>query len=295
MTLPAKPPAPFKPLRGVRILSLALNLPGPAALMRLQALGAVCHKVEPPSGDPMGLYNRTAYETLHRGVKVFSADLRTEAGQKAVHKELARADILLTSFRPSALRKLGMDWAQLRKRYPALSQIDIVGAAGARAEEPGHDLTYMAEHGLVQGLDLPPSLFADMGGSLAAVEAVMGALLQQRLKGTGVHREVALGDAAAYLGLPHQWGMTTSGGAVGGAHAGYRVYACKDGRVAVAALEPHFALSLCKAAGITDVDRHTMMASATHDTITRFLAGQTCRKLDALALAQDIPLLTLPA
>jgi alpha-methylacyl-CoA racemase len=294
MTLPAKPPAPFKPLRGVRILSLALNLPGPAALMRLQTLGASCSKVEPPSGDPMGLYNRTAYDTLHLGVKVTSADLRTDAGQKDVHKLLARADILLTSFRPSALRKLGMDWAQLRKRYPALSQIDIVGAAGARAEEPGHDLTYMAEHGLVQGLDLPPSLFADMGGSLAAVEAVMAALLQQRAKGKGVHQQVALGDAAAYLGLPRQWGMTTTGGAVGGGHAGYRVYPCKDGRVAVAALEPHFALSLCKAAGITNVDRHTMMAPDAHATIGRFMVGQTRKQLDVLAMAQDIPLLTLP-
>ena len=145
-----KPPAPFKPLRGVRVLSLALNLPGPAALMRLQAQGAHCSKVEPPSGDPMGLYNRTAYDTLHQGVKVFTADLRTEAGQKAVHKELARADVLLTSFRPSALRKLGMDWATLHKVYPALSQVDIVGARGERAEVPGHDLTYMAEHGLVR-------------------------------------------------------------------------------------------------------------------------------------------------
>jgi alpha-methylacyl-CoA racemase len=294
MSTSPKPPAPFKPLRGVRILSLALNLPGPAALMRLRALGAQCSKVEPPSGDPMGLYNRNAYETLHEGVKVFSADLRTEAGQLAVHKVLARADILLTSFRPSALRKLGMDWGTLRKRYPKLSQIDIVGAAGARAEEPGHDLTYMAEHGLVQGLDLPPSLFADMGGSLAAVEAVMGALLHQRAKGKGVHREVALGDAAAYLGLPQQWGMTTPGGAVGGGHAGYRIYACKDGRVAVAALEPHFALSLCKAAGVSSVDRQTMLAPATHDTIARFLAAQTRKTLDALALAKDIPLFTLP-
>jgi alpha-methylacyl-CoA racemase len=294
MSLSSKPPAPFKPLRGVRILSLALNLPGPAALMRLQALGAACHKVEPPSGDPMGLYNRGAYDTLHQGVKVFSADLRSEVGQKAVHKVLARADVLLTSFRPSALRKLGMDWGTLRKRYPKLSQIDIVGAAGTRAEEPGHDLTYMAEHGLVQGLDLPPSLFADMGGSLAAVEAVMGALLLQRAKGKGVHREVALGDAAAYLGLPRQWGMTTAGGAVGGGHAGYRVYTCKDGRVAMAALEPHFALALCKAAGITNVDRHTMLAPATHETIAKFLSAQTRKKLDALALAQDIPLLTLP-
>ena len=122
----------------------------------------------------------------------------------------------------------------------------------------------------------------------------MAALLLQRAKGKGVHREVALGDAAAYLGLPHQWGMTTAGGAVGGGHAGYRIYACKDGRVAMAALEPHFALSLCKAAGIKDVDRNTMMAAQTHDAIARFVATQPRRQLDALALARDIPLLTLP-
>jgi len=289
----ARPAAPFKPLRGVRILSLALNLPGPAALMRLRALGATCSKVEPPGGDPLGVYKRSAYDVLHQGIKVFAADLRSEAGQKAVHKELARSDLLLTSFRPSALRKLDMDWATLHKRYPRLSQIDIVGAGGARAEEPGHDLTYMAEHGLVTGLELPPSLFADMGGSLMAVEAAMGVLLQQRLKGTGSHRQVALGEAAAYLGLPRAWGMTTPAGVVGGAHAGYRVYACKDGRVAMAALEPHFALALCKAAGIGNADGRTMMASETHAAITRFLAGQTRHQLETLAVQRDIPLFTL--
>ncbi len=286
-------PAPLRPLRGVRVLSLALNLPGPAALMRLRALGATCSKLEPPSGDPMALYQRNAYDTLHQGVKVFGADLRLAAGQQAAHKALARADVLLTSFRPSALRKLGMDWATLRKAYPRLSQIDIVGSRGARAEEPGHDLTYMAEHGLVTGLDLPPSLFADMGGSLMAVEAVLGALLRQRVTGKGSHVQVALGDAAAYLGLPHSWAMTTAGGPVGGAHAGYRVYACKDGRVAVAALEPHFALALCQAVGIDNVDRHTMMAAQTHAAVARFLAGQTRRQLDALAAQRDIPMFTM--
>ncbi len=292
MTLP-KPPAPFKPLRGVRVLSLALNLPGPAALMRLRALGALCNKVEPPTGDPMDLYSRGAYDILHQGVKVIRADLRSEAGQKAVYTLLSRTDVLLTSFRPSALHRLGMDWTSLRRSFPGLSQVDIVGDTGARAEEPGHDLTYMAEHGLIQGLDLPTSLFADMGGSLMAVEAVMGAVLQQRLKGKGVHLQVALGDAAAYLGLPRQWQMTTTGGAVGGGHAGYRVYACKDGRVALAALEPHFANALCFAAGIENVDRHTMTAAKTHEAIARFLCGQTRRELDVLAAQHDIPMFTL--
>jgi crotonobetainyl-CoA:carnitine CoA-transferase CaiB-like acyl-CoA transferase len=274
---------------------VALNLPGPAALMRLRALGAACSKLEPPAGDPMHHYNAGAYAQLHAGIPVFEADLRTTKGAQRLQRALARSDVLLTSFRPSALDKLGLGWKALHKVFPALSLVAIVGARGARAEEPGHDLTYMAEHGLVHGLGLPPSLFADMGGSLMAVEAVLGALLLQRGKGKGSHVQVALADAAAYLGLPHSWAMTTPGGAVGGAHAGYRVYACKDGRVAVAALEPHFALALCQAAGIETVDRHTMLAPQTHAGITRFLAAQTRRQLDTLAVKRDIPLFTLAA
>ncbi|MFC5523536.1 CoA transferase [Polaromonas jejuensis] len=281
-------------LKGVRILSLALNLPGPAALMRCRQMGARCIKLEPPSGDPMGHYNQRAYADLHEGVKPLTADLKTHAGQKALHRELAKTDVLLTSFRPSAIEKLGLNWKKLHRLYPALSQIAIVGAPGARAEEPGHDLTYLADNGLVTGLELPPTLYADMGGSLMVSEAVLQATLNQRLKGKGVFMEIALSDAAAYLALPRQWGLTLPGGSVGGAHAGYRVYPCKDGRVAVAALEPHFAASLCAAAGIEIAGgMKAMFAPATHQAIAAFLLTQTRRQLDKLAAAKDIPLYTL--
>ncbi len=291
-------------LKGVRILSLALNLPGPGALMRCQAMGATCVKLEPPaprslppgsSGDPMGQYNKPGYTTLSAGLKILSADLKTEAGQKALHKELARADVLLTSFRPSAFEKLGIGWKALHKRYPALSQVAIVGAPGERAEEPGHDLTYLADNGLVTGLHLPATLYADMGGALLATEAVLQAVLQQRssARAKGVFLEVALSEAAAWLALPRQWGMTLPAGAVGGAHAGYNVYACKDGRVAVAALEPHFAASLCAAAGVPTSDVRTMMSPATRDAIAAFLLTRTRKQLDALAVAKDIPLHTM--
>ncbi|MBP6404897.1 MAG: CoA transferase [Proteobacteria bacterium] len=303
MTTRTTAPARFRPLKGTRILSLALNLPGPAALMRCRALGATCVKLEPPSGDPMGHYNKQAYAQLHEGVKVTTCDLKTEAGQKVLHRELAKADVLLTSFRPSALDKLQIGWKKLHRLYPSLSQVAIVGAAGARAEEPGHDLTYLADNGLVNGLELPPTLYADMGGSLMASEAVLGAVLMQRERyaGTGevhprgVFIEVALADAAGYLALPRSWGLTQPTGAVGGAHAGYRVYPCKDGRVAVAALEPHFAAALCKAAGLPASDIRTMLAPATREAIAAFLKTRTRRQLDALATAQDIPLHTLAA
>ncbi len=291
----------FHPLQGVRILSLALNLPGPAALMRCRQMGANCIKLEPPSGDPMGLYNPGAYAQLHEGVKVKAADLKTQAGQQVLQRELAKADVLLTSFRPSALEKLDLGWEKLHRLYPALAQVAIVGSQGARAEEPGHDLTYLAENGLVHGLELPATLYADMSGSLLAVEAVLTAALrqQERYAGTGdanprgVLIEVALSDAAAFLALPRQWGLTQPGGAVGGAHAGYRVYACKDGRVAVAALEPHFAAALCVAAGAPASDIRAMFDPATHRAIAAFLSTRTRAQLDQLAHQKDIPLHTM--
>jgi crotonobetainyl-CoA:carnitine CoA-transferase CaiB-like acyl-CoA transferase len=288
-------------LEGIRILSLALNLPGPAALMRCRRMGAHCVKIEPPMGDPMGLYNKAAYAELHEGVRVLQADLKTEAGQKVLHQELARTDVLLTSFRPSALQKLGLDWKALHHRYPVLSQVAIVGGPCERAEEPGHDLTYLADNGLVPGLDLPATLYADMSGSLMASEAVLQAAMRRReaYAGTGdphpqgMFFEVALSEAAAYLALPRHWGMTQPAGAVGGAHAGYRIYPCKDGRVAVAALEPHFAAALCGAAGVQGGDIRAMFAPATRDAIAAFFGSRTRGELDRLAVEKDIPLLTM--
>ena len=292
---------PLNVLQGTRILSLALNLPGPAALMRCCQMGAACVKLEPPSGDPMADYNPVAYAQLHEGVKVVEADLKSEDGQKLLHRALAKTDVLLTSFRPSALEKLGLSWSQLHAAYPTLSQVAIIGAPGARAEDPGHDLTYLADNDLVTGLELPATLYADMSGSLMASEAVLQAALlqQERYAGTGeahtgVYIEVALSEAAHYIALPREWGLTRPNGAVGGAHAGYGIYRCKDGRVAVAALEPHFAAALCAAAGAPAPGARTMFMPVTHEAVSAFFSGQTREQLDRLARERDIPLYTLP-
>ncbi len=292
------------PLKGVRVLTLALNLPGPAAVMRLKAMGAKCTKLEPlaaagkHTADPMGIYKPAAYQEMHQGLKVLQAELKSERGQAALHKQLAQTDVLITSFRPSALVKLGLTWRALHKRYPALCMVSIVGALGERAEEAGHDLTYQAEAGLVNGLDVPASLYADMSGALFATEAVLQALLLRqrpgRSQGKGVFHEVALSQASAFVALPRTWGLTTSTGEVGGAHAGYKVYPCKNGRVAVAALEPHFAQRLCEAAGLAQQAALQMHKRTTHQGIAQFLATQTRAQLDKLASSKDIPLHTLP-
>lgn len=307
-------PHRLQPLQHTRILSLALNLPGPGALVRCAQMGAECTKLEPlpasgqASADPMEAYSPHAYAAMHVGVRVLSAHLKTEPGQAALHAELARTDVLLTSFRPSALRKLGLDWDALQARYPRLSLVRIVGAAGTRAEEPGHDLTYQAEAGLITGNDMPPTLYADMAGALLASEAVLQALLARSHSGHGVCVDVALADAAHWLALPRQWGLALPQGDVGGTHAGYRIYECADGRVALAALEPHFALRLCAAAGMPVAENgptptptptsasavaDLMRAPATHAHIAAFVHTQTCAALQTLATERDIPLHTL--
>lgn len=298
-TLPKAP----QTLKGVHILSLSLNLPGPAALLRLRRMGARCVKLEPPApanapagvtGDPMCAYSRPAYDALHPGIRVRSVDLKTDAGQKVLQRELAKTDVLLTSFRPGALKKLGLDWVSLHRVFPALSLVMIVGAPGARAEAPGHDLTYLAENGLVTGLDLPATLYADMAGALMTVEAVLQAVLLQNSTGKGRLFEVALSEAAAHLALPRRWGLTLPGTAIGGGHAGYRLYPCRDGRVAMAALEPHFAKSLCAVAGLTWSTPAMMMEPTTQQAIAGFVAHRNCSELEQLALEHDIPLHTLP-
>lgn len=286
-------------LAGVRILSLALNLPGPAALMRCAAMGALCRKLEPPSpppgADPMALYSPMAYADMHDGIDVWQAHLKSEAGQAALQQALADSDVLLTSFRPAALAKLGLDWPVLSRRHPQLSMVRVVGSAGDLADLPGHDLTYQAQAGLVQGAAMPPSLFADMAGALMASEAVLQCWLLRQRSGEGSLQEVGLAQAAEWLALPWHWGLTTPEGDVGGAHAGYRVYDCADGAVAVAALEPHFAARLCAAAGLpAEGDAATLRSPATHAAIAAFLRGLDSGQITALAQHHDLPLHCLP-
>ncbi len=299
---------PISALAGTRVLSLALNLPGPAALMRCQRMGATCIKLEPPapasapegaSADPMQRYAPHAFAALHEGVERQQADLKSAAGRETLEAELALADVLLTSFRPSALARLGLDWDALHARHPRLSMVAIVGAPGERAEEPGHDLTYLAEAGLVPGCELPATLFADTAGSVMASEAVLQALLHRATHGVGMRIEVALSDAARYLAMPLDWGLTAPAGAVGGAHAGYKVYRCADGRVAMAALEPHFAASLAAVAGLDKEAQGAnaaaaMFRSSTHVAVAAFVASLSCGQLESLAREHDLPFSLMP-
>ncbi len=285
--------APIDCLDGIRLVTLALNLPGPAAVMRCRAMGASCVKVEPPAGDPMRDYSMLAYSRMHDGVRVLRLDLKSEGGQAQLATELAHADVLLTSFRPSALQRLRLDWSSVHARFPQLCQVAVVGESGDQNHKAGHDLTYMASQDLIDGLSVPRSLFADMAGAVAVSEAILQVVLQGQRQGHGVFVEVPLQEVAAWMALPRTLGMMKDTGPLAGSSAGYSVYACRDGRVAVAALEPHFARALCAAVGLPEDTITHMGSPSTRAAMAQFFAERTRAQLELLAQTQDLPLVTM--
>ncbi len=122
----------FKPLTHYTIVSLAANVPGPVAAARLRELGARVIKVEPPFGDPLAGAASAWYGDLHQGVDIRTLNLKEAADRAALDSLLAGADLLLTSSRPSALARLGLDWASVHGRFPRLCYVAIVGYPGER-------------------------------------------------------------------------------------------------------------------------------------------------------------------
>jgi alpha-methylacyl-CoA racemase len=235
-----------RPLSGIHVVSIAQNLPGPHALARLVAEGATAVKVEPPSGDPMAAFSPAWYDELHRGVQIRRLDLKSARGRAALDRLLARADLLLASQRPAALARLGLDRATMARAHPNTRWLNIVGDT-SDAARAGHDLTYQAAAGLV-GRDMPRTLLADLFG---AEHAVIAALLLLR-QPAPAHAQVGLRNALDCAALPARLHITTPDGPLGGALPTYGVYATRRGRVAVAALEPHFRERLYGALGLRD-------------------------------------------
>ena len=117
----------MKPLENIRVLTLAVNLPGPLAAARLHQLGAAVVKVEPPGGDALAQASPDWYRELHEGQEIVRLNLKDAEDRARLDTWLGRADLLLTATRPAALRRLGLAWAELHARYPRLCQVALVG------------------------------------------------------------------------------------------------------------------------------------------------------------------------
>ena len=252
----------MRPLDGIRVLSLATNITGPAAVAQLRDLGAKVVKVEPPAGDLLAIAAPAWYRALHRGIEVERLDLKSAEGRVGLAPHLAVSDLLLTSSRPASLTRMGLDWPALAELYPKLCQVAIVGYQGVEAERPGHDLTYQAELDLLDPPGLPRTVLADLAGAERAVSAALGLLLAMARAGGrntagGVmetsdrYVQVSLSGAAAAFAEPLRHGLTAPGGFLGGQLPGYNLYQAQDGWIAVAALEAHFLRRLVAELGLS--------------------------------------------
>ena len=270
------------PLEGIRIVTTALNVPGPVACARLAALGAAVSKIEPPEGDPLEQFAPRWYAALHAGIETARLDLKSETGRSAMAKLLGRADLLVTAQRPPALARMGLDPASLA-RHARLRHVAITGLANERADEAGHDLTYLACVGLVRPGELPPTLFADMAGAERAVAAAL-VLLFSRERGGERSTTVALADVAATLAQPLAAGLTRPGAILGGGLPGYHLYAARVGWVAVAALEPRFAHRLAEKLGLAELSERALREA---------FAARDAEHWEAWAAENDLPIVAL--
>jgi alpha-methylacyl-CoA racemase len=270
-----------RPLRGIRVVSLAVNLPGPLTAARYTALGAAVTKVVPPSGDPLAWVSPAWHDALQVGQEVVSLDLKSAEGQTKLAELLAGADALLTATRPAALARLGLDWPTLSARYPSLCHVAIVGYPAPDEDRAGHDLTYQASVGLLEPPRFPRIPLADYAGSERAVTALFALLWARERTGRGGRREVSLAEALAPYADALRYGLLAPGTLLGGGSPLYGLYRAATGWVALAALEPHFAAKLARGLGLVELAA---------ESLAQVFLTRSAASWEAWAAEQDIPL-----
>ncbi len=266
--------APDRPLTGIRVLDLSRLLPGPFLTMVLADLGADVVKIEDPRvGDYMrafppakgGLGAR--YLAVNRNKRSLALDLKAPAGRDALLRMVERADVVVESFRPGVLDRLGVGYDVLAARNPkiVLCSISGYGATGPYVERAGHDLNYIGLGGvLAMGAEargrmpaMPGVQIADLaGGALWSATGILAALVGRERTGRGQHLDISMTEGAMAL-LAAELGNLDCGAhptraqeTLNGGLACYSVYRTKDDRyLSVGALEPKFWLAFNQAIG----------------------------------------------
>lgn len=206
-----------KPLDGFRVLDFTQNVAGPLAGQVLADLGAEVIKVEAPGGDasrqitsvlpgrpPLAVY----FLPNNRGKKSVTADLRTAEATAKILALVDTADVVLESFRPGVMERLGLGPDELRLRNPRLvyARLTAYGGNGPNGDRPGVDLMVAAEAGMTSGMRTPdgkpqiiPFQLVDNASGHVLAQAVLAALLNRERHGTGDVVEVAMYDVAVAL------------------------------------------------------------------------------------------------
>jgi alpha-methylacyl-CoA racemase len=284
-------------LAGVRVLDLTRLLPGGFCSLLMADLGADVIKVEdtgagdylrwaPPRYDGAEASAGGAmFIALNRGKRSLRVDLKSGGGREVLLRLVRDADVLLESFRPGVLDRLGVGYARLREENPRLVYCAITGYGqqGPLAGRAGHDLNYLARIGMLALGEGPPAApggqIADVGGgALTAAFAILAALRERDRSGEGQLVDVSMADGAlAWLamvaGRYFADGVVpvAGGGELTGGLICYRPYRCADGWVTIGALEPKFWRAWCAGVGRLDLVERQFDATALADVAAVFL------------------------
>lgn len=305
-------------LAGVRVLDLSRLLPGGFCSLLLSDLGAEVVKIEdmdvgdyvrwaPPFYEEADESSQSAiFVALNRGKRSLRLDLKEPRGREVMLRLVRDADVLLESFRPGVMERLGLGYERLREENPGLIHCAITGYGqdGPNRDRPGHDLNYLALVGLLAlggEADGPPAQsaapIADIGGgALMATIGILAALRERERSGEGQSVDVSMADgalswlamaAAAYFcdGTPQRRGDLVLAGKV----VCYRPYRCSDGWVTLAAVESKFWREFCLGVGREDLveQQFEPVGSAAHEQLEALFLTRTRAEWQRFASERD--------
>ena len=262
-------------LQGYRVLDLSQYLPGPYATRLLADLGADVVKIEPPGGDPMRTFIfldddglSPLYKQVNAGKTVVRLDLKSESGRARFSDLLSVADVLLESYRPGVMDRLGFSNHHLRCLNPRLVHCALSGFGqdGPASQRAGHDLTYMALSGMLHHtgtLETPVIPFppvSDYASGQHAASMILAALLRRERLGEGCYLDTSIFETVlswqsfgqAGVGRSEQ-SLDPGKGLITGGVACYQIYRTADQKfVVLGALEEKFWQAFCTAVGRPD-------------------------------------------
>ena len=306
------------PLAGLKVLDLTRLLPGGFCSLLLADFGADVVKVEDTGSGDYLRWAPPRYEgaeesaggalflALNRGKRSIRIDLKTEPGCEVLRRLARDADVLLESFRPGVLERLGVGYERLREVNPALVYCAITGYGqdGPNRDRSGHDANYLGLNGVL-GLtgeaDGPPvqaaGQIADIGGgSLMAAIGVLVALHERERCGKGQLVDCSMFDGslswlAMVVAQAFAGGVAPRRGQLelAGALTCYRPYRCADGYVTLGALEPKFWSAFCAGVGREDLLGHAFdpPGSEAHVAVCKIFAARTREQWRAFASEHD--------
>jgi crotonobetainyl-CoA:carnitine CoA-transferase CaiB-like acyl-CoA transferase len=306
------------PLEGLQVLDLSRLLPGGFCSLLLADFGADVIKVEdtgmgdyvrwsPPYVEGADQTARSAlFLALNRGKRSIRVDLKSERGKEVLLRLAQDADVLLESFRPGVLDRLGVGYERCKQENPGLVYCAITGYGqdGPNRDRSGHDMNYLGLNGLL-GLtgsaDGPPvqsaGQIADIGGGgLMGVIGILVALRERERSGAGQFVDCSMFDGAlSWLALVAAEAFASGRFArrgevqLAGALTCYRPYKCSDGYVTLGALEPKFWNAFCRGVGREDLLNGAFdpPGSDTHRAVEEIFAGRTRAQWRAFASEND--------